>query len=437
MSIGLVTLILFIFLALLLLSGLPLAFGLGATAVVLALWKMGPEALFLLTTTAFSSWTLYILVALPLFVLMANFLARSGIADDLYEMMYHWIGSLRGGLAMGTVIICALFAAMSGVSAAGTVTMGLVALPSMLKRNYHKDIAVGAISAGGSLGILIPPSIIMIVFASLTGASVGKLFMGGFIPGLVIAGLFVTYIGIRTQIQPHLGPSIPEEEKISWGQKFRLVRAVIFPVALVVLVLGTIYTGITTPTEASAIGAFGALICTIVKRRFSWAMFQEATLEAFKLSVMVGWIVLGAKAFSHIYAATGAGNFILGLISGLELSSWLILVAMQLILFVLGMFIDPIGIMMITLPVFLPLSKELGFDLIWFGVLFTINMELAFISPPFGMTLFYMKGVVPNSISMGDIYRSVLPFMALEVLGLGLVILFPQLVLWLPNAIMG
>jgi tripartite ATP-independent transporter DctM subunit len=383
------------------------------------------------------SWTLYILVALPLFVLMANFLSRSGIADDLYEMMYHWMGALRGGLAMGTVIICALFAAMSGVSAAGTVTMGLVALPSMLRRNYHKDIALGSISAGGSLGILIPPSIIMIVFASLTGASVGKLFMGGVIPGLVIAALFVIYIGIRTLIQPHLGPSIPEEEKISWGQKFRLVRAVIFPVALVVLVLGSIYTGITTPTEASAIGAFGALICTIVKRRFSWAMFQEATLEAFKLSVMVGWIVLGAKAFSHIYAATGAGKFSLGMISALELRPWLVLLAMQLILFTLGMFIDPIGIMMITLPVFLPLSEELGFDLIWFGVLFTINMELAFISPPFGLNLFYMKGVVPSSISMGDIYRSVLPFIALEVLGLVLVILFPQLVLWLPNAMMG
>ncbi len=437
MSLGLVTAILFILLALLLLSGLPLAFGLGATAVILALWRMGPEALFLLTTTAFSSWTLYILVALPLFVLMANLLSRSGIADDLYEMMYHWMGSLRGGLAMGTVIICALFAAMSGVSAAGTVTMGLVALPSMLRKNYHKDIAVGAISAGGSLGILIPPSIIMIVFASLTGASVGKLFIGGVIPGLVIAALFVTYIGIRTLIQPHLGPSIPEEEKISWGRKFRLIRAVIFPVALVLLVLGSIYTGITTPTEASAIGAFGALICTIVKRRFSWAMFQEATLEAFKLSVMVGWIVLGAKAFSHIYAATGGGKFILGMISGLELRPWLILLAMQLILFILGMFIDPIGIMMITLPVFLPLSEELGFDLIWFGVLFTINMELAYISPPFGLNLFYMKGVVPNNIGMGDIYRSVLPFIALEVLGLILVILFPQLVLWLPNAMMG
>jgi tripartite ATP-independent transporter DctM subunit len=436
MSIGIVTAILFILLALLLLSGLPLAFGLGATAVVLALWRMGPEALFLLTTTAFSSWTSYTLIALPLFVLMANFLSRSGIADDLYEMMYHWMGSLRGGLAMGTVLICAVFAAMSGVSAAGTVTMGLVALPSMLRRGYHKDLALGCISAGGSLGILIPPSIIMIVFASLSGASVGKLFMGGVVPGLVICALFVAYIGIRARVQPTLGPSIPEEEKISWAQKLKLIKAVIFPVALVFLVLGTIYAGVTTPTEASAIGAFGALICAAIKGRVSWEMLKTSTLEAFKLSVMVGWIVLGAKSFSHIYAAIGAGNYILEVISSLQMSPWLILLSMQVVLFLLGMFIDPIGIMMITLPVFLPLSQELGFDLIWFGVLFTVNMELAFITPPFGMNLFYMKGVVPPGITMGDIYRSILPFIVLELLGLILLALFPQLVLWLPNAML-
>ncbi|MEE2822404.1 MAG: TRAP transporter large permease subunit [Acidobacteriota bacterium] len=434
MSVGILTAILFILLALLLLSGLPLAFGLGATAVVLALWQMGPDALFLLTTTAFSSWTSYTLVALPLFVLMANFLARSGIADDLYEMMYHWMGALRGGLAMGTVLICAVFAAMSGVSAAGTVTMGLVALPSMLKRNYHKDIALGCICAGGSLGILIPPSIIMIVFASLSGASVGKLFIAGVLPGLIICALFVVYIGIRSLIQPSLGPSIPEYEKISLGQKARMIKAVIFPMALVFLVLGSIYTGIATPTEASAIGSFGALICAAMKRRLSWAMFKDSTVEAFKLSVMVGWIVLGAKSFSHIYAAIGAGSYILELISSFEINSWLILLAMQLVLFLLGMFIDPIGIMMITLPVFLPLSQELGFDLIWFGILFTVNMELAFITPPFGMNLFYMKGVVPPGITMGDVYRSILPFIVLELIGLILLVLFPQLVLWLPNA---
>ena len=260
--------------------------------------------------------------------------------------------------------------------------------------------------------------------------------MGGVIPGLLLAALFVLYIGVRTLIQPHLGPSIPEEEKISWGQKFRLIRAVMFPVALVVLVLGTIYTGITTPTEASAIGAFGALICAILKRRLSWEMFQVATLDAFKLSVMVGWIVLGAKAFSHIYAATGAGNFILGMVSGLAVNPWVILLAMQLILLILGMFIDPIGIMMITLPVFLPLREELGFNLIWFGVLFTINMEMAFITPPFGLNLFYMKGVVPRGITMGDIYRSIVPFILLELLGLVLVMLWPQLVLWLPEAML-
>jgi len=260
--------------------------------------------------------------------------------------------------------------------------------------------------------------------------------MAGVVPGLVICALFVAYIGIRAQLQPSIGPSIPEDEKISWSQKLRLIKAVIFPVALVFLVLGTIYTGVTTPTEASAIGAFGALICAAIKKSLSWTMLKESTIEAFKLSVMVGWIVLGAKSFSHIYAAIGAGGYILELISGLEVSSWLILLIMQLILFLLGMFIDPIGIMMITLPVFLPLSQELGFDLIWFGVLFTVNMELAFITPPFGMNLFYMKGVVPPGITMGDIYRSILPFILLELLGLILLVLFPELVLWLPNLMM-
>ena len=437
MSIGVVTLILFGLLALLLISGLPLAFGLGATAVVLTLWRLGPEALYIITSTAFSSWSLYTLVALPLFVLMANFLSRSGIADDLYQMMHHWMGPLRGGLAMGTVIICAVFAAMSGVSAAGTVTMGIVALPAMLSRGYQKDIAVGSISAGGSLGILIPPSIIMIIFDSLTGESVGRLFMGGVIPGLVICAIFVTYIGIRSLLQPHLGPALPKEERVSLSQKFKLIRALFFPISLVLLVLGTIYTGITTPTEASAIGAFGALICTIINRRFSWKMFKEATLGAFRLSVMCGWIVLGAKCFSHIYAATGASEFMLGLVSGFEVSPWLVLIAMLLVLFVLGMFIDPIGIMMITLPVFAPLVEQLGFNMVWFGILFTINMELAYITPPFGFNLFYMKGVVPSNITMGDIYRSIVPFVVLEMIGLALVMMVPQLALWLPSTMLG
>jgi len=433
MTVGAITIIIFALIALMLLSGLPLAFGLGATAVVLTLWQMGPESLFLITTTAFSSWTMYTLIALPLFVLMANFLARSGIADDLYEMMYHWMSGLRGGLAMGTVLICALFAAMSGVSAAGTVTMGLVALPSMLKRGYKKDIAVGAISAGGSLGILIPPSIIMIVFASLTGESVGKLFMGGVIPGLIISALFVSYIGIRCFFRPQLGPTLPKEERLPLRSKLVLFRAVLFPVGLVLLVLGSIYAGITTPTEASAIGAFGALLCVIVKKRFSWTMFRDACLGALRLSVMAGWIMLGAKLFSHIYAATGAGDFLVGLITGMNIGPWVVLILMQVILFLLGMFIDPIGIMMITIPVFLPLVEQFGFSPLWFGIIYTINMELAYITPPFGFNLFYMKGVVPKEISMGDIYRSVLPFVGLEAIGLVLVMAFPVLALLIPS----
>jgi len=437
MSVGFVTLILFLLLVSLLITGLPLAFCLGATAIILTIWRVGPEALFLVTTTAFHSWSLYTLIALPLFVLMATFLSKSDIADDLYELMLHWMGPLRGGLAMGTVIICAIFAAMSGVSAAGTVTMGLTALPSMLKRGYHQDIALGAISAGGSLGILIPPSIIMIVFASITGTSVARLFMAGFVPGLVITAIFVFYIGLRCVIQPELGPVLPKEDRFPLRKKISLLRGIFFPIILVFLVLGSIYTGITTPTEASAIGALGALVCVVIKGRFSWKVFQEATLGAFRVSVMCGWIVLGAKLFSHVYATTGAGEFILSIFSGLETNRWLILIVMQIILFLLGMFIDPIGIMMITLPVFMPIVEQFGFHPIWFGILFTVNMELAYITPPFGFNLFYLKGVVPETITMGDIYRSVIPFVVLEAIGLAIVIIFPRLSLWLPQLLLG
>jgi len=368
---------------------------------------------------------------------MANFLSKSEIADDLYEMMYHWMGPMRGGLAIGTIIICAIFAAMSGVSAAGTVTMGLTALPSMLKRGYQKDMVLGTIAAGGSLGILIPPSIIMIVFASLTGTSVAKLFMAGFIPGLVITAIFIIYIGFRCLLQPHLGPALPPEDRLSLRQKVALLQGIFFPIVLVMLVLGSIYTGIATPTEASAVGALGALLCVAIKGRLTWKIFQDANMGAFRVSVMCGWIVLGAKLFSHVYATTGASDFILSIFSGLEVSPLVILIVMQVILFLLGMFIDPIGIMMITLPVFMPIADQLGFHPVWFGILFTINMELAYITPPFGFNLFYLKGVVPEDITLTDIYRSVIPFVVLESIGLAIIILFPALSLWLPDVLLG
>ena len=434
MNIALITILLFGLLLLLLALGFPLAFCFGSVAVIFITWQWGSEALFILATTAFSSWTSFILIAVPLFILMANFLERSGLADDLYDMMYKWAGSLRGGLAMGTVLICAIFAAMAGISGVATVTMGLIALPSMLRRNYDKIIAVGCISAGGTLGILIPPSIIMILYASLTGESVGKLFMGGVFPGIILAAIFIAYIGIRTFFQPHLGPPIPKEERATWKEKFQSLKAVILPIILIFLVLGVIYTGICTPTEASGIGALGALVVIIIKRRFTWQMFTDALRRTLNLTAMVMWILLGAKCFSHIYIAIGASEFVHSVITGFEVNRWIILIGMQVVFFILGCFMDPAGIIMICTPVFIPLIKKLGFDPVWFGVLFTINMEIGYITPPFGFNLFYMKSLAgPMGVSMGEIYRSIIPFTILAILGIVIIMLFPQLVLWLPS----
>ena len=434
MTTGIITVILFASLFALLILGFPLAFCFGSVAVIFIVWQWGYNALYILATTAFSSWTSFILIAVPLFILMANLLERSGLADDLYDTIYKWGGPLRGGLAMGTVVICAIFAAMSGISGVATITMGLIALPSMLKRNYDRLIAVGCISAGGTLGILIPPSIIMIVYASLTGESVGKLFMGGVIPGIVIALIFILYIGVRSFFQPRLGPPLPESERATWNEKFRSLKAVILPIALILVVLGVIYTGICTPTEASGIGAFGSLLVVILKRRFTWQMFESALRSTLHLTAMVMWILLGAKCFSHIYTALGASDFVHQLIIGFEVNRWFIVIGMQIILLILGCFMDPAGIIMICTPVFIPLIIKLGFDPVWFGILFTINMEAGYITPPFGFNLFYMKSLAePMGVSMGEIYRSIIPFTLLLLVGMAIIMLFPGLALWLPS----
>lgn len=433
MGVGTTTVILFALLVLFLALGVPLSFCLGGVAIIVVLWQIGPHFLYGFASTAFTGWSNFILIAVPLFILMGNLLEVSGVAEDLYGMMYKWLGRTRGGLASGTVVICAIFAAMAGISGVATVTMGLIALPSMLRRNYDKILAVGTISAGGTLGILIPPSVIMILYASLTGESVGKLFMGGVFPGLILATLFILYIQIRTFLQPSLAPPVPDEERATFRQKLASTRGLAMPALLVALVLGVIYTGICTPTEAAGIGAFGALICVIVQRRFTGMVFWTALVRTFSLTAMLMWIVLGAKCFTHAYHAIGAPDLILGLISGLEVNRWIIMIAMQLILIVLGMFLDPMGIMLICTPIFLPIVEELGFSTLWFGILFTINMELAYITPPFGFNLFYMRSIVPKEVTMADIYRSIIPFALIMVLGLAIVMVFQQLAIWLPS----
>jgi len=433
MSIELMTLLLFGSLFLLLVVGMPVAFALAGATIVYGYILLGPKAFYILTTQIYGSMLDEILLAIPLFFLMAHVLQHSGLADELYGTIHQWLGGLNGGLAMGTVIICTLFAAMSGISGAATVAMGLIALPAMLKRNYDKRIAVGCIAAGGVLGILIPPSVIMILYAMISRESVGGMFFGGVIPGLVLSGLFIIYIGIRSTLQPHLGPPVPLEERANLKQRIISLKAVVLPIALVVLVLGSIYTGAATPTEAAGVGAIGAFVCAIIYRRLNWRVLIDIVRGTFKVTGMVMWIVAAAAAFTGLYIALGAQALIIEVVTGLPVNPWAILIGIQVVLFLFGMIMDDFAIVMLCAPIFVPIVRTLGFDTLWFGILFIVNMQMAFLTPPFGYNLFYLRGVAPKGVTMGDIYRSIIPFVGLQAFGLALVMIFPRLALWLPS----
>ena len=431
------TVILFGSLVIVLAVGLPLVFAVGGVATLFIIFLWGPDALAVLANRTYMAMGMFMLVAVPMFIFMGAMLQRSGIAEDLYNMMYHWMGGLRGGLAAGTVLICTLFAAMVGISGAATVSMGLLALPSMLKRRYHKDIAIGCISAGGALGILIPPSVLMIILALFARLSVGKLFIGGVFPGLLLSGLFVTYILVRSYLQKDLAPGIPKEEMKPLREKFLLIPGLILPIALIFAVMGSIFLGFATPSEASAVGAAGSIVACAVKRRLTMATLIDALFTTMRLSAMVIWIVFAASVFTSLYAVTGAVDLISEVLMGVPGGRWGALITMQLLFFVLGCFFDPTGIVMLTSPIFFPVVRALGFDPLWFGVLFVINMEMGFLTPPFGFNLFYMKGVVPPGITMGDIYRSIIPFVILQAIGLIICMIFPQIITWLPGMMLG
>lgn len=436
MSIETLTLLFFGSLLVFLLLGLPLAFVLGGVSVVFLYFTWGIESFYMVASQMWGSMNSFTLVAIPLFVLMAMILERTGVAQGLYRMMHLWWGGVRGGLAIGTVAICTIFAAMVGISGAAVVTMGTIALPAMLARGYDKRLAIGCISAGGGLGILIPPSVLMILYSLITGVSVGKLFAAGVIPGIMLAALLGLYIYIRCRIQPELGPALPPEERGDWAEKIRALRAVILPMLIVAMVLGSILFGLATPTEAAAVGVLGSLISAALHRQLTWPLLSESLLRTLRLTGMIIWILFAAHAFSAAYQGMGAQSFIEGLMAHIPGGRWGTIIFIQFVLFLLGMVLDPVGIMLITLPVFLPVVTALGFDPIWFGIMFIINMEIGYQTPPFGFNLFYLKGIVPQGITMGDIYRSVIPYTLVMIFGLILVMIFPALATWLPSKVM-
>ena len=434
MSIELVTLIMFGGLIVSLMLGIPLAWSLGCVATVVCYLLWGTEGMLLIIVNSFGAMWTIILIAMVLFIAMGILLERAGIAEALFETMHRWSGSLKGSLAMGTVVICAIFAAMSGLTATATITMGLIAVPAMLRRGYNKDIALGTVAGAGTLGILIPPSIISIMLALVGRLSVGKLFMAGVGPGLLLGGMFIAYIGIRAWLNPKLCP--PHPEKFTMREKIISLRAVVLPLLIILAVLGSIFFGIATPTEASAIGLVAVLIAVAIHRRFSWRIIKETTSQTFQITAMIMWIYYGAVCFSAVYARAGGIIFMSDLITGLGLSPWAIVIIIMLLAFFLGMILDPFAIMFILVPVGFPIIRELGFDSIWFGILFVINMQIGYMTPPFGYQLFYLKSVAPPEITTGDIYRSVWPFVGIMIFGMAMIMVFPQIALWLPNLMM-
>ncbi len=418
----------------LLLTGLPLAFTLGALALVFTLTLWGPAALSVTVLNLYSTMTSESLLAIPLYVMMASILQRSGVIESLYRAMELWSRRLPGGLAVGTIAICTIIAAMTGIVGAAVAAMGMLALPSMLKRKYSPELAIGTICAGGTLGILIPPSVITIVYAVTAQASIGQMFIAGVVPGLLLSSLYIGYIVLRSALNPSIAPRPDNNAPATWEERIASLKSLILPLLIIVGVLGTIYMGIATPTEAAAVGVFLAFLSSLIERRFGWELISGVALDVVKVTAMILWITIGARAFVAIFTGTGGADFLLSFIQDLDANRWIVLAIMLGILFFLGMFLDEMGIILLCVPVFLPVIDFLEFDRLWFGILFLVSAQMAYISPPFGYTLFYMKGVLPAGIGMGTVYRAIVPFILLQAIGIFICALFPELVLWLPQS---
>lgn len=432
------TLVIVISMLLLMTTGMPLGIVTLTVSIGTALAFFGPPGLFLVASNAQGLLEAYPLVAVPLFVFMANILERSGVAEDLFDAMSIIGGRLRGGVAVQTTLVAVLMAAMTGIMGGEIVMLGLIALPQMLRLGYDKYLAMGTICAGGSLATLIPPSVIMIIYGLTANVSITDLFLGGFLPGLLLASLYITYIVIRCYFQPHLAPLARDElAQLSGAEKLGKLKSLFLPGLVILWVLGSIYGGIATVTEAAGVGVFGAAAAAFARKRLSWEMLQEALRKTMITVGTIIWLVLGAVSFVGIYNIIGGNDFMQGLLNNLDLPPMGVIFVIMGILIILGTFMEWIAIAYITVPIFAPVVVGLGFDPIWFGILFVINIQIYFLSPPFGPACFWLKSVAPPEITLQNIFWAVLPFIGLQIIGLALVMMFPQIALFLPELMHG
>lgn len=421
-------------LAVLLAAGVPLAFATGAIAVTMALTLFGPGSLGIIANQVFEFVNTYVLVAVPLFMLTGVLLERAGVAEAVFRALHVWSGRLRGGMAVGTVGAAAVLAAMVGVIGAEIIMLGIVALPAMLKRGYSRSLALGTICAGGSLGALMPPSVVLIFYGVLAGVSIGQLFLAAVVPALLYVSLYTGYILIRSHLQPSLAPPPPPDElDMALIEKVKLAQGFAIPLLIIIVLMSSLYLGIATPTECAAIAVVAAALTCWARGRLNWETLRSSLAETGSALGRLVYIFLGASALISFYNYAGGTRYLSGLIQGVDLPAIGIILMMMALLFLLGFFLDFIGILFLTMPIFLPIVDALGFDLMWFGILFTMNMQMSFMTPPFGPAVFYLKTVTPPEISLGQIFRSVWPFVGLQAVGVVLVVVFPEIALWLPS----
>jgi tripartite ATP-independent transporter DctM subunit len=417
-------------------AGFPVAFVMLGSSLIVGFLGVGPGFYHMMILRVFETMHSYILVAIILFVYMGIMLERSGIAERLFSSIHVILGDLRGGLALAVVTVCTILAAATGIMGAPVIIMGLFALPHMLEKGYDKALSCGTICAGGTLGILIPPSIMLIVYGPMAGVSVGKLFMAAIVPGLVLASLYAVYIVVRCHINPTLGPALaPEERAIPVGEKIRMILTSMVPtLVLIFAVLGTILFGVAAPTEAAAVGAFASVILAFLYRRLEWKTLAASFHETMVVSSMILVIVAAAFVFTGTFMMVGGGDLVKEALLGLPVGRWGVIVIMMAAFFVFGLFMEWVGIVPILVPIFTPVVQELGFDPLWAAMLFCVTMQTSFLTPPMAPALFYIKGVAPPGVEFGrHIVRGTIPFVMLQLVGLALLTMIPQLVLWLPG----
>jgi tripartite ATP-independent transporter DctM subunit len=381
-------------------------------------------------------------VAIPLFIFMAQILDRSKVSEGLFEALYIVLGGLRGGLGMAVIVVSTVFAATTGIVGASVVAMGLMAGPALLKRGYNRALSAGIICSSGTLGILIPPSIMLVVYGGLTGqkeTSVGNLFAAAIIPGLVLSGLYLLYVGVLCFIKPSLGPPIPAEDRTATVmQKFTMtMKNFVPPFGLILTVMGTILAGVATPTEAAALGCAGALVLALVSRKLTWEVITQASISTARTTAMIMALFIGGKFFSVVFLSMGGGDVVADVLLGMDVSRWVVFFIMMAVVFFMGMFIDWAAILLVIVPIFTPIAMDLEFDPLWFAMMVCINLQTSFLTPPFGYSLFYFKGVAPPEYTMGDVYKGILPFVAIQVFGLAILAIFPQLISYLPDLFFG